>query len=211
MPQGLQGSMTGLLRIRKKLRLSWTTVLTLLLGFACHSTAVRQVGALLFNPAAGGSDIVDRYLQTQLRNSEIDTGSSPSHLVLVAGPHHTDPLLTARETPFTLTGHGDTDIVVGASVSTNTFARLTTRPMLGRSLQPGDEFVRHPVVVMSERLWRRRFGAERGLIGKTITLNRQHYKVIGVMPASFWFPYRSDPVELWVPERAMPDTNSLNT
>jgi putative ABC transport system permease protein len=60
-------------------------------------------------------------------------------------------------------------------------------------------------VVLSERLWRRLFGADPGVVGKTITLDAQDYTVIGVMPATFWFPHPSDPVELWVPAKAAAD------
>jgi hypothetical protein len=64
---------------------------------------------------------------------------------------------------------------------------------------------------LSERLWRRRFDADPALIGKTITLNKRAYTVIGIMPADFWFPYRSDPVELWIPQKTAPDRDLLIT
>jgi hypothetical protein len=131
-----------------------------------------------------------------------------SSMLCSAGPRRAESLLPGREMPFTLTGNGTPDLVVGLGVVPKQFSRLGAKPILGRTLRPGDERNRRAVVVLSERLWRRRFAADPAVIGKVITLDSEDYVVIGVMPASFWFPHPSDPVELWVP--AKPATESAN-
>lgn len=180
---------------------SWPTAIALLAGFAVHSAPARLLISQLATPPADGSFITSNYLKSQLRRTHIELGSRTTGFMLVAGPHHNEPLITARETPFTISIGRDADLVVGAVVSTSTFSQLPTNPILGRTLQPGDEVARHPVVVLSERLWRRSFASDPKMIGKSIKLSKKTYTVIGIMPASFWFPYRTDPVELWMPER----------
>ena len=191
---------------------SWTAILTLILGLVFNSSAVRSAGTFLFAAQPTETDIASEYLRAQLRLTHVEVASRAGGFQLAShGPRSGNPLIAAHETPFTLTGHGEPDLVVGAAVALASFSRVCPKPILGRTLQPGDESARHRIVLLSERLWRRRFGSDPELIGKTITLNDHKYIVIGVMPASFWFPYRSDPVELWIPERTTPDRDLLIT
>jgi len=200
MGRGFARSLTG---IAKKLGVSWTTILVLLAGFASHTPLVRTATTLLFASPIQQPDIASDYLKLQLRKTHIEMLSdAPGFQLTSDGPRSGNPLIKARETPFTIRGRGEPDLVVGAAVAPTAFSLVCPRPILGRTLLPGDESARHRVVLLSERLWRRRFGADAALIGKTIILNDRAYTVIGVMPANFWFPYRSDPVELWIPERA---------
>ncbi len=197
---------------RRRPGISWTAVVTVILGLAFNSSAIRETGASLLAVQSKGSDIASDYLKAELRKTHLAVVDESGGLLAVSdGPRSGNPLIKARETPFTLTGRGEPDLIVGATVALNTFSHVCPKPILGRALQAGDESPRHRIVLLSERLWRRRFGADPGLIGKTITLNRHGYTVIGIMPADFWFPYRSDPVELWIPEKTAPDRDLLVT
>jgi hypothetical protein len=53
--------------------------------------------------------------------------------------------------------------------------------------------------MIGEVLWRRRFSADASIVGKTILLSAHAYRVVGILPATFRFPYASDPVEVWLP------------
>ncbi|HEV2387016.1 MAG TPA: ABC transporter permease [Candidatus Acidoferrales bacterium] len=87
--------------------------------------------------------------------------------------------------------------VTDAVVSEGFFEAFGAQPLLGRTFNPADEQVAQPqVVVLSEGLWRRRFGADPGLVGKTVSLGGKGITVAGVMPASFDFPAQTD---LWLP------------
>jgi len=189
-----------------------TPIFVLSVGIAYQSPAVRSAATLLF-ASPSQPDIASEYLKAQLRKTQFDLVVRPDGgIALVSeGPRSGNPLIKARETPFTITGRGEPDLVVGAAVAPIAFSRVCPKPILGRVLQPSDESARHRVVLLSERLWRRRFASDASLIGKTITLNDRSYIVIGVMPADFWFPYRSDPVELWVPEHNSSDPDILIT
>ncbi len=88
--------------------------------------------------------------------------------------------------------------VSGARVSANFFELLRVRPELGRTFtaredQPGQA----PVAVLSDRLWRNRFAADRAILGRQITLTGVQYTVIGVLPPEFAF-LDSD-VDVWAP------------
>jgi predicted permease len=79
------------------------------------------------------------------------------------------------------------EVVWGELVSANYFDVMGVRPMLGRAFLPEEDRTpnTHPVAVISHSVWRRRFGADAGVIGKTVYLNGQPFTVIGVMPESF--------------------------
>ena len=71
-----------------------------------------------------------------------------------------------------LTGAGEPEQLLGARASAALFPMLGVRPQLGRVFLPEeDEIGRDRVVVLDDALWRRRFGADRGIVGRTITLN----------------------------------------
>ncbi len=73
---------------------------------------------------------------------------------------------------------------------------LGTRPLLGRTFRP-DESEESRVVVMSHGLWASEFGADPGIIGRSVRLDEEPWTVVGVMPAGFEFP--SAEVKLWIP------------
>lgn len=77
----------------------------------------------------------------------------------------------------------------GARVSPSLFNVLGIRPQLGQAFATGDATPGAPNVAMiSHDLWRRRFGADAGIVGKRILLNGQTFTVTGVMPPGFTFP-----------------------
>ncbi len=76
--------------------------------------------------------------------------------------------------------------VTGGRVSDNTFLALGARAALGRTIEPGDARVGAPAVaVLSDGLWRSRFNADPGIIGKTIQLDEAPHTIVGVMPREF--------------------------
>jgi predicted permease len=110
----------------------------------------------------------------------------------------------------TLTGNQDPERVTSSRVSASLFYLLGVNPAKGRviSSQEDQPNAAH-VVVISEALWRGRYGANPTLVGGTIEIDRQPYSVIGIMPPSFAFPFagmpHSRPADLWVPLALTPD------
>ena len=93
------------------------------------------------------------------------------------------------------------EVVVGQIVSGNYFSLLGVRPALGRAFRPDEDQVpdRNPVVVLGDALWRTRFGADPGIVGRTIQLNGLTFTVIGVAPRAFMGTDIGIRVALWVP------------
>jgi predicted permease len=97
----------------------------------------------------------------------------------------------------TLTDGTEATHVQGEAVSADLFALLGIQPILGRAFLPREDEPGNHVVILSHGLWQRRFGADRSVIGKAVTLNGQPFQVIGIMPPRFVFPISSVPPELW--------------
>ena len=102
---------------------------------------------------------------------------------------------------LTLTGNGDPTVVRVGNVTADFFAVLGAQPLLGRTFLPADEQGAAPVAVIGEALWRNRFSADLGLIGKTIELDKRAFTVVGVMPRSFNFSFLEEGLsrQLWIP------------
>jgi len=99
-----------------------------------------------------------------------------------------------------LTGGEDApERVVSEYVSASYFSLLGVSPILGRTFLPSEDEVpmRDQVVVLSEGVWKRRYGADPAIIGKSIQMSARTYTVVGVMPAGFRGV--SDLAELWRP------------
>src|SRR5215813_12936704 len=96
-----------------------------------------------------------------------------------------------------LTGSGEPERLAVGYVSANLYATLGVAPALGRAFTPAEETVcGAPVVILSDSLWRRRFGGDPQVIGQALTLGGQSRTVVGIMPYGFRFPGESD---LWLP------------
>lgn len=105
---------------------------------------------------------------------------------------------------FNLTGAGQPLRVNAARISASTFPLLGVFPWLGRPFTDDeDRRGAAKVVVLSYGLWRRSYGSDPNILGRTVKLDEQPYTVVGVMPDSFRFPFDGAPLsemaDLWVP------------
>ena len=97
---------------------------------------------------------------------------------------------------------GDTPVPVnGELVSGTYFPMLRVRPALGRMLEPQDDVSEggHPQVVISDGLWKRRFGGTPDAVGRTIRLNSHPFTILGVAPEGFRGSYEAFPADFWAP------------
>ena len=138
----------------------------------------------------------------------------PSRLVLLTGtsqvsvPDGTDwrersrsiaeVALFIRKWDFDLTGQGEPQRLTGSVVEPALFHLLGVTPVLGRVLTSADNQSTAPrTVVIGEGLWRRQFGADRSILGRTIVLNDHPTTVVGVVPEAA--DVLGDGVDLWTP------------
>ncbi len=98
---------------------------------------------------------------------------------------------------FTLSGAGDSERIKGFWSSASMFPLLGMEPVLGRGFTEEEDRVGGPpVVVLTYGLWQRKFGGNREIIGRNITLSGESLTVVGVLPAGFrWL----EPADVWLP------------
>ncbi|PYR78528.1 MAG: hypothetical protein DMF86_05625 [Acidobacteria bacterium] len=131
----------------------------------------------------------------------------PAHQTIVSAPNFQDWTRMSRSfestaiwegQSFNLSGDGEAQRVSGMRVSSSVFHVLRVQPQLGRSFSADEDVLgRDRVLVVSDGLWRQRFGARRDIVGRTTRVNGVPYEIIGVMPAEFRFPTRDTAV--WAP------------
>jgi putative ABC transport system permease protein len=98
---------------------------------------------------------------------------------------------------------GEPERVEQALVTANFFGVLGVQPVRGRGFRSGeDQPGSEREVVLSDALWRRRFGADPNIVGKSLRLDDQDYTIVGVMPAKVEFPLAT---EIWTPMALKPD------
>jgi predicted permease len=96
----------------------------------------------------------------------------------------------------TLTGYGEPVQVQGTMISPTLLTMLGIQPIVGRNILPSENNGREHVALISESLWRRKFGADRSIVGKAIRLDGDEFTVVGIIPRRQAFPVWAD---LWMP------------
>jgi macrolide transport system ATP-binding/permease protein len=90
---------------------------------------------------------------------------------------------------MTMTVQGEPELIIALGVSPNLPRTLGIRPALGRDFRPEEiERGRDRVMILTNRLWQRKFGGDPAIVGRQVRVNGEGYEVIGVMPAGFQFP-----------------------
>lgn len=96
----------------------------------------------------------------------------------------------------TLTGFGDARRLHTADVTGNFFSTLGVRAEFGRTFEDAETWDARPrVALLSHRAWVREFGADPSIVGRSITLDNDSYQVVGIMPATFDFPFEN--LDVW--------------
>lgn len=127
-------------------------------------------------------------------------GASVPNVMDVAARSHTLSVVgAARGWPFVMRTTEGAEGVRGGLASAEAFEALGVRPFLGRLIRPDDAGKSwRRVVVLSYETWRARFGAQRDVIGRAITLDDEPHEIIGVLPPNARFP-RLERIDFWRP------------
>jgi predicted permease len=96
----------------------------------------------------------------------------------------------------TLLGQGQPEIVHGAMASSDLFSTMGIQTVVGRNFSEAEERAKRQVVVISESLWRQKFAADPGMVGKQIRLDKESFTVLGVVARRQAFPEWAD---FWMP------------
>lgn len=182
-------------------------------GFALFSIATLAIGLA---SATAVFSILDQWL---IRPLALKNAGQLQHLWRTSASDHTQPLfffqyreylkLAAQSKSFssmaatfyrsyTLSGRGNPEGVMGETTTANLFETLGVRAVLGRTFLPRDTDG-EKVALISHAFWRKKFGASPFIVGHTIRLNDERYRVIGVLPQNFSYRILDQPVDsaLW--------------
>jgi putative ABC transport system permease protein len=165
---------------------SFAALFTLTLGIGANTAMFTIVDAVLLRPLPYVEPerlvtVGDRNAEGLATNVDFTTVADWR-----ARSRSFESLALMRSWQPTLIAAGEAERLPAVRVSWNYFDMMGVRPALGRTFTADDDRPDHwRVLLLSDALWRRRFGADPSVVGRTIVMNDREYRVIGVMPASF--------------------------
>ena len=191
--------------------LSIVIIISIALGVAANATVFSVANGLLWGVlpirdpgrvvmfSEGQSFSYPDYVDYGEQTRDVFEGGVAAHFAII---------------PASIGGKGEPERVWGQAVSGNLFGTLGNPIAIGRSILPDDDRAGagNHVVVLSDKLWRRRFAADPNVLNREIALNGKRYTIVGVAPPSFYGMDRGIVAEFWVPlalaEEMMPDLDT---
>jgi putative ABC transport system permease protein len=172
-----------------------TAVMTLAVGIGATTGVYSIYNAVLLKPLP--FDHPERIVAIWVRRTTGGVyGISGGTLTAVSSLPAVDRAAVTIGTEQTLLAGGDPEVLGGALVTGEFFAVFGVSAALGRSLDVSDAAAEGSPVVLSYRLWQRRFGGDPGVIGRALRLGDAIHTMVGVMPQSFRYP---DDADYWAP------------
>ena len=178
-------------------------ILTLALGIGANTAIFSVVNSVLLNPLA--------YRDPDRLVTLLHYGNAPvapaNYIDWREQSRSFDAMAAAEYWSPNLTGVDSPEHITGLRVTQNMFPMLGIAPLMGRTFLTGPtgtglagEDHAENEIVLSYRLWQRRFNGDPQVLGKPVILDGQGYTIVGVMPASFKFaPFWATHAELWAP------------
>jgi predicted permease len=174
-------------------------LITLALGIGANTAIFSVVNQVLLNPS-GVSDpsrvvaLRVNYDKLALRNIGV---SIPDFADVLHSPQQFESAALIDTGDFNYTGSGVPEKLNGASVTYRWFDVFGAHPALGRVFQAEEDRPNaNREVVLSFAAWKRLFGEDAGVVGRSVELNQTPYRIVGVMGANFRWPVD---IDLWVP------------
>jgi predicted permease len=176
-------------RMLRKNALSTVVILaSLAIGIGANSAIFSVVDALLLRPLPYPQP--DRLAAVWLHSPAIGIlrdWPSPGQYIDIQNENHSfEQMALAQSRTFVLTGRDQPERIFGARTQSSLLEMLGAKPLLGRLLLPEEDKPGKPdVAVLSERVWKRLFNSDPGIVGKTIVLNSNPFIVAGVLQRGF--------------------------
>jgi putative ABC transport system permease protein len=187
----------GIRILRRNPGFTSVAALTLALGIGANSAIFSVVNAVLLRSLPYRDPdrlvLVSRYRAI----GEPNLASGADFLEWRDQAKSFEQIAAYRSSTADLTGSREPERLSAGFISADLFATLGVAPALGRAFtQAEDTYGGQPAVILSDSLWRRRFGGDPQVIGRSITVGGQSRTIVGIMPGGFRFPEKSD---LWLP------------
>ncbi len=175
-------------------------VVTLALGIGFNTAVFSVVDAAVLRPLSFSrpGELVRIYDSNPGRGFDRFSASPPNFVDWRAQNTTLAGMAAFTGDDVTLTAEGEPVRLRGYAVSPALFPLLGVPPLIGRSFDAEDEKPgREPAVLLSWQFWQRRFGADAGVVGRTISLDGKSWTIRGVMPRGFRYPSRD--ADIWTP------------
>jgi putative ABC transport system permease protein len=186
-------------RLRSTPLFTIVATLTLALGVGATTAIFSVVNPVLFEPLPyPNADRITSVAELTTDGSRND-GTFAMYKAFVARTGAFDAFAVLKPWQPTLTTREQPERLTGQRVSADYFRVFGRAPAIGRTFDAADDRAGGPnVIVLSDALWRRRFGADRSIVGREVTLDDNPFVVLGVMPPDFENVLAPD-AELWGP------------
>ena len=177
--------------------------ITLALGIGANSTIFSWISSTLLDPIPGVAD--SSRLVSVMKGERIEHPtppfSYPDYVDLRARTQSFSGMLAYHDNFVSLTGTNRPERIYGGFISANYFDVLGVQPILGRGFERGEEDNPGgvPAAVISYSFWQTHFGADPGIIGKPIQINRHLGTILGVAPRDFQGCKTGLRTDLWFP------------
>jgi putative ABC transport system permease protein len=164
-----------------------TVVLTIAIAIAANATIFTVVNAVMIRPLPYSDP--GRIVQVAEKNDKLNLPSFASSILNFldwrAQSRSFEGLAGIGFNNPTLTGSGDPEQLAGNMISSSLLDVVGLKPLAGRGFLPGDELLNGPrVAMLGQGFWKRRFGSDPSIVGKTILLDGESTLVVGVAPAA---------------------------
>ncbi len=180
------------------------TVLTLALGIGANTAIFSIVNNVLLEPLpyADGHELV-RVVQSRVRPTSGELGVSIKEVKdYRQSVQALEGLVEYHGMNFVLLDQGEPDRVETGVVSSNFFDAFGVRPVIGRGFEDKDDDLGSPaVVLLSHAYWQKRFGGDRGVVGRVVQMNDKPHTIVGVLPPIPQYPREND---VYMPTSACP-------
>jgi putative ABC transport system permease protein len=197
----LQDLRFAIRQLRKNPGFALTTTLTLALGIGATTAIFSLINAVLLRPLPfpqPGRLMSVGMVHTSVGKSGVpESLSYPDFFDWRTRDHTFESLAAYHGDNHTLTGNGTPRQMEAQTVSSEFFRVLGINPLLGRGFVADDEKPGTHVAVLSHETWQSVFGGDPSIVGRNITLDRNTYTVVGIMPKGFEFPIQTPAPALW--------------
>ena len=185
---------------------SATVVLTLALAIGATTAVFSVVNAVLLRslPYREPNRLVMVYQGIPKAIPTPIGFSPPDYVAFAERAAFFESIAAFRNRDYELSGVEPPERITAARVSASLFATLGVVPAIGNTFSREDDEGAKPVAIISDGLWARKFNRDPAILGRALTLDRQPYTIVGVMPRSFSFPNRGPhmnnmPADVYVP------------
>ncbi len=197
----------GLRQLVKNPAFTLIAVLTLALGIGANTAIFSVVNAVLLKPLPFPNP--DQLIAVGMNNTrvkekqaELDSLSYPDFFDFREQNRTLANLAVYRDRAFAITSQEGATSVRGVKSSAEFFDVLGIKPIIGRTFAREDEQSGGGPggfkVIISHDSWQKQFGGDANVLGRTVELDRRLHTVVGVLPADFKFPIRTEPVDFYV-------------